>query len=219
VTFTAVGSLIQQTATSFSLTPHAVGDLILLEIIQITNATVTVTGVSSSNVTWVQMGSGATYSQGANVGTAALFAGKVTSTSAATVTISWSGTTPATIFADGQEFSSTVGSWLLDVQGNLNSASGTSTWPSLTPRAAKELYFGFGFDTGTAVAGSTTGFTYDVDSHGNGVAFNPACAVSAQAPVWGDSGFTFGIMVLVREPGIVSRSLVVSQAVNRASTY
>ena len=196
MTFAAVGGLIQATASTFSLTPGGVGDLILVEVQNQTNSTVFATALSSSNVTWVQMGTtvtGVTFS-----GTAVLFAGTVTSASLATVTVTWSGTAPAGIGIDGQEFSSTVGSWALDVQGKIDSA-GTNTFASLTPAAAGELYFGYGFDIAGAVAGTTTGYTFDVDAAGNGMCYNPACTSAAQAPVWGDSSMAFGKMVLVKE--------------------
>ena len=113
------------------------------------------------------------------------------------MTISWSGTAPGD-FVAGHEFSSTVGSWALDTQGHVDS-SGTNTWASLTPAGAGELYFGYCADAGSAAAGSTSGYTYEVDAQSNGLAFNPACTGSAQAPVWGDAGQAFGVMVLVKE--------------------
>jgi hypothetical protein len=198
VTFAAVGSSIQEFNTSsFSLTPGGVGNLILLEINNKSNNTVTCNGVSSSNVTWAQMG---TSHAGATQLTAVIFAGKVTSTSAATVTLTWNGTTPGSYQADGQEFSSTQGAWSLDTQGNLD-GSGTNTWPSLTPAGSGELYFGYAYNSVGASAGSTSGYTYVVDAHANGMAYNPACSGSAQAPVWGDSTQIFGIMILVEETG------------------
>lgn len=193
MTFAAVGSPILASSSSFSLTPHGVGDLILIEITNTTTNIITVTGVASSNVTWKKIAgnlSGVT-----NPMTSVIYAGTVTSTSLATVTISWSGTTPTTRVS-GQEFSSTVGSWSVVAQGNLD-GSGTATWPSLTALAGN-LYFGYATDGG-AVAGSTPGFTYVVDSHTSGMAYNANCSAGAVAPVWGDSGMAFGNMVLVRE--------------------
>jgi hypothetical protein len=202
MTFAAVGSLIDRANGSpFSLTPGGVGDLILIEVQNLDNNTVFCTALSSSNVTWTQMGTPfAGTVQGA---TMVLFAGKVTSTSAQTVTLTWGGSTPGNIRVVGQEFSSTTGAWALDQQGHLDS-TGTNTWPSLTPAAAGELYFGYGYDSGTAVAGSTSGYTYVDTAGNNGVAFNPNCGAGATGPVWSDSGSIFGIMVLVKEiPNVV----------------
>ena len=136
-----------------------------------------------------------------------VFAGTVTSASIATVTVSWGGATPW-YFApwQGQELSSTAGSSALNVQGHIDSA-GTNTWASLTPAAAGELYFGYANDNGSAVAGSTSGYTYNTTADsGNGLAYNPACTSAAQAPVWGDSTQGIGIMVLVKRNLRVPRS-------------
>jgi hypothetical protein len=198
MTFAAVGSLIQATSSTFTLVPGGVGDLILIEVVNRVSTAVTATALSSSNVTWSAFG--ASFAGTANTMTAQVFAGKVTSASSATVTVTWSGIAPTTFYIAGQEFSSTAGSWALDAQGDIDSA-GTNTWASLTPAGPGELYFGYAFDSGSATAGSTSGYTYDVDSASNGCGFNPACTSSAQAPVWGDSGHEFGIMVLVRETG------------------
>jgi hypothetical protein len=196
VTFAAVGSAISSTTSSVSLDPQNVGDLILLAVGNHDNNTVYATGVSGGGATWTQMGSPVLGVN--NNRTMVLFAGQVTATGSGTATVTWSGATPSATRIAGQEFSSTVGSWTLDVQGSLDLASGTNTWASLTPAAAGELYFGWGLDTSGAVAGSTSGYTYDVVS-GNGMAFNADCSASAQAPVWGDSGMVFGLMALVRE--------------------
>ena len=197
MTFAAVGSLITASSTTFTLVPSGVGDLILLEIPNEDNNTVFVTGVSSSNVTWEQVGSA--FAGSGVAFTSVVFAGKVTSASSALVTISWSGATPSAIRLTGQEFSSTIGSWSFDVQGHLD-GSGTNTWPSLTPVSDGELYYGWAWNSGSESAGSTAGYVYGDDGHGNGVAYNVNCAAGTPtAPVWGDSTSQFGVMVLVSE--------------------
>lgn len=203
MSFANAGSLIAQTASSFTLTPAGAGNLIVLVIINRDNSSVTVTGVSSSNVTWVQAGT--SFAGSTNAMTASTWLGTVTAASAATVTISWSGTTPTARVA-GREFSSTAGSWALDAQSGLDSG-GTNAWPSLPPSAgAGDLYLGFAIDSGSASAGSTTGYTYQSTPQGNGVAYNPACGAGATGPTWGDSGQAFGQMVLVRETGAAAAS-------------
>lgn len=200
MTFAAVGSSVAITG-SFSLTPHGVGDLILAEVINDENNTANATALTSSNVTWTLLD---TFDGTTNTMTAAVFEGTVTSTSTATVTITWSGTAPTgDIEGCAQEFSSTAGAWAQDKSGHIDT-SGTNTWASLTPSSgAGELYFGFANDTGSASAGSTSGYTYvaSADGHGNGMAYNPACTAAAQAPVWGDSHQSFGVMVLMMETG------------------
>ena len=217
MTFAASGTIIQSQATTFSLTPHAVGNIILFSVTGNSTSSVP-SSMSSSNVTWAKLGTAGTTDSGSpfNPSTAQVFIGTVTATSAATVTIAWTGTTPATIQCAGQEFSSTVGasSVTLDVQATLNADTGTNAWPSLTPgHGAGELYFGYALDNGTALAGSTTGYTYQTEANGNGMAYNVSCPNAATHPVWGDVGQTFGVMLLVYEA-----SAAVSGTVQRRAT-
>jgi Protein of unknown function (DUF4038) len=202
VTFTAAGSIIQSQATTFSLTPAAAGDFILFEVINGANATVSCTGLSSTNVTWTPLT--ASFPGVNNAYTARIFIGTVTATSAATVTIAWSGTTPGTIFAAGQEFHSTVGaaSVTLDTSGHIDTAAGGNAWPSLTPGyGAGELYFGMMADGGTAdwANGTPAGFVYQNDADSNGMAYDLSCANAATAGVQTDGGLVFGLAVLVYE--------------------
>jgi hypothetical protein len=215
VTFAAAGSLTDVASTTWTLTPSAVGNLVCVPVLN-DSKTIWATSLSSSNVTWTYAG---TYNGVTNTFSVSLFLGKVTSASSATVTIGWNGTTPSYIRGDAHEFSSTVGSWALDGSVAHVDGSGTNTWPSLTPGAgAGELYFGYCLNAGTAAAGSTSGYTYNVDTRGNGQAYNVSCPNSATGPVWGDSGQTDGIMALVRETGAATagRSLIVPQAVKRS---
>lgn len=221
MTFAAVGSpFFAANSSTFSLTPGGTGDLIMVQVVNEDSSTITASSLSSSNVTWSQYGSSIS-SSGGGV-TSVQFAGTVTSTSTQTVTVTWSGTAPSDIRIAGSEFSSTVGSWVLDVQGNVGGggAGEGSTWASLTPAASGELYWGFCLDETEAVAGSTSGYTYTVDpGHGNGLAFDPSCASGvATAPAWGDSTQIFGIMVLVKEAGGANASagLPVSTVVSEA---
>lgn len=61
-----------------------------------------------------------------------------------------------------------------------------------------ELYFGFAVNSGTATGGTTSGFSYAVDSSGDGIAYN-AGVTTAAAPAWTDSGQTLGLMMLIYE--------------------
>jgi len=198
MTWTTVGALNPNGASgtsSFSLTPAGVGHLIVVGIINNDNATVYATALSSSNVTWTPvthvLGTG-------SVNTGNLFIGQVTAASAATVTITWSGTAPNS-YITGQEYASSVGSWALGPFTVLNSA-GTNTWSSLTANAG-DLYVGYCNDSGAAVAGTTPGFTWGIDGHSNGFGYRLSCASGANAPVWGDSGHTVGCMTIVQESG------------------
>ena len=207
MTFASTGSTTFFTTTTFSLTPAGTGDLIAVAIINDSNKTVYASSLASTNATWTAAGH---FLASTNTGTGTIFLGKTSSTSTATVTITWSGTAPGTMRNGWQEFTSTVGSWAVDGSlGDIDSA-GTNTWVSLTPAGSGDLYFGFAYNNGTASAGSTSGYTYSVDGHGNGMAYNAACTSSAQAPVWADSTQAFGPMVLVRESAGTSVSGVVS---------
>ncbi len=192
--FTTVGSIIQTSTSTLSLSPQAVGDLILLEVI--TDNSAFCASISGGGCIWTPVGSIASGS--VNTGDeAAIFVGTVTATGSASATLSFNGT-PSNIRAAGQEFRSSIGTWTLDQQGTLDSA-GTNALPSLTPGGSGELYFGYFFDSNAAVAGSTSGYTYTLDSHNNAMVFNPSCSGSAQSPIMGDSTNTFGLAVLLRE--------------------
>jgi hypothetical protein len=203
VTFAAVGAAVGGEGSglsSFSLTPHAVGDLILIEVVCYSSGTFYPTALSSSNVTW--SAPWVPFAGTVNIYRANVFIGNVTAASAATVTISYSGSVSGTMAWAGQEFSSTVGAWAADgSQGNLDS-SGTADWPSLTPSVSGDIYFGYSFSqSGSSTAGSTSGYTYNTncDTLHDCLAYNPACGSGATFPVWGKSDQGFGIMVLVKE--------------------
>lgn len=204
MTFAAVGTIISVQATTFSLTPGGIGDFILFSAGNNTSSAVIATGMSSSNVTWVSLGGSATGATADWTGlTFQAFLGTVTSTSTQTVTTTWSGTTPGAINSAGQEFSSTAGaaSVTLDVQATLDNSSGTNAnWPSLSPdHGAGELYYGFCLDISSATNGSTSGYTYQQDGHGNGLAYDLSSPNTATFPVWGDNGQGFGIVLLAYE--------------------
>ena len=195
MTFAAVGSFVQTSTTTLAVNPSRVGNFYLAEVISFTN-TVYASSISGGNCTWTQVGSKFAGSNKADYAT--VFLGKATATGAANATIAFSGSTPS-FECVAQQFSSTVGSWAQDgLQGTLDLVTGTANSASLTPGGSGELYFGFFYDSGTAVGGSTPGYTYDVTAGGNGLTFNPNCG-GVQAPVWGDTGIAFGVAVLLRE--------------------
>ena len=180
MTWTAVGSSGDAQSATFSLTPSAIGNLIILDVAQFSNSTVFASSVASSNVTWTSVGH---FLGSVNTGTHTLFLGQVTATGAATVTPTWSGSTPAGVIFDWHEFHSTLGAWSLDTFTHLDNA-GTTTWPSMTPAGSGELYWGYAFNATSAVNPSP-----NPDSHGtqysvgaatsNGQAYN----LSAPSPI------------------------------------
>jgi hypothetical protein len=189
--FTPVGSLIQGTSLTPSVTAHAVGDVILLHVT--TEGSAPPTGISGGDATWTQIGT--TLRGSVNSGfSAAVYEGTVTAAGTAKATVTTSGTA-SVVRIGGQEYNPGSGqAGVLVSQANLD-VTGTSTGPSITPTGSNELYSFYGFDTGTGSAGSTPGYTYEVDSNGNIYAYDPASPT--QPPVFGDSNVAFGIAVLM----------------------
>jgi hypothetical protein len=193
--FTPVGGLIQSSGSTIATSPAQVGDLIVLHVI--TNGTAPPSGVTGGNYNWQQIGS--TFNGTVNVGfIGAVFVGTATATGASTATIAFAGT-PTTIRNAAQAHRSSTGKFAFITQNELDSA-GTNTMPAVTA-AAGELYSVFEFDNVTSTAGSTPGYTYDIDANGNCLCFNPNCSAGVQAPVMGDSTCAFGIAVLLQAGG------------------
>ena len=185
MTFTAVGSFVQTSTTTLALNPAKTGNFYLVSVIT-QNATVYCSSISGGNCTWSTVGSKFPGANNANFAT--LFIGKATATGAANATLTLSGTSPG-FECVAQQFSSTAGAWAQDgPQGTLDLVTGTATWPSLTPSGSGGLYFGFFFDSGTASAGSTSGYTYDLNTFGDGLAFNPALHHRGASPGVGGLG-------------------------------
>jgi len=204
MSFTTVGSIIQTSTSTLSLSPQTIGDLIVLEVI--TDSTAPCTNVSGGGCSWTPVG--ATVAGSVNTGNeAAIFIGTVTATGSASATLSFNGS-PSIIRAAGQEFRSSVGTWTLDQQSTLDN-SGTSALPALTPVGSGELYFGYFFDSNAVAAGSTAGYTYNSDIHNNGVIFNQSCSSARQSPAMGDSTNTFGLAVIIQTPTVGNTAYLV----------
>lgn len=201
--FTAVGTLTSLedapagSSSAYSLTTQAAGDYVLLATVVNTHAA---TAVSGGGVTWTQAGTTVSLPNLGGTGGAgfgSVWLGKVTAAGTASVTVTFaaslSGSNSRFV---AREFSVTTGHAAFDVQGSVTSA--TAGWASLTPSGTGELYWGYCEDGGTTVAGSTSGFTYEIDVHGNGEGFCLSVSAPYQ-PVWGDGGMQAGVMVLVKE--------------------
>ena len=190
--FAPVGGLIQGTSLTPSVTAHAAGDVIVLHVTTEGNAPPT--GISGGGATWKQVGK--TLRGSVNSGfSAAVYEGTVTAAGTARATVTTSGS-PSAVRIGGQEYNPGSGqTGVLVSQANLD-VTGTGTGPSITPTGSNELYSFYGFDTDIGSAGSTPGYTYEVDSNGNVYAFGPASP--AQPPAFGDSNVAFGIAVLMQ---------------------
>ncbi len=194
MTFTAVSTFVQTTTTTLAVNPTRVGNFYLAEILT-DSGTVYCNAITGGNCTWTLL---TAFKGHNNACYASVFVGAATATGSANATLAFSGTTPY-FEAVAQQFNSSAGSYALATSGTLDLTTGTNTWPSLIPDGSGTLYFGFFFDTDVATAGSTPGYTYDVNSETDGLAFNPGCGSGPQAPVWADSNHYFGIAVLLTE--------------------
>jgi hypothetical protein len=189
-------------ANGFSLAPGGTGHFILLTVI-CTSVTRWATGITNSgNVTWSfldPLSPHRVFSN--NAVTETVFIGKVNSTASQPQTVAFNSGSPS-IRAGWQEFSTTAGFAFLtlDASGIIDVASG-GTFPPVTPTAAGRTYWCFLWDTGTGLAGSTSGYTYAVDGiNGNLQAYNTSCANATQTPAIGDTGDgTSGTGVMIYE--------------------
>lgn len=200
MTFAHVGTTQSwDTGATHSYTPGGVGRLVVFCYITKLATTPMPTGLSASNITWSRLTSDFATSVAATPTGASIWIGVTTSTSPANTTITWSGAEPAHWEAEVNEFTSTVGSWALDTSAGIDANGGNHAYPSLTPAGAGELYVGMHYDDSGAVAGSTSGYTYHVTSHGNGALYNAACSSSTQAPTWAGTSVMGGIAALIKE--------------------
>ena len=154
------------------------------------------TAISGGGCTgWTQMGT--TYTGTDQSTLSSIWAGKVATPGTATATVTVSGTnTEDVIYA--QEYSVTTGDWAYDTGGGLSTASGDA-FPTLTPAAAGELYFGISYTgTGFSEAGSTSGYTYEADQYGDYCVYNPNCTSAAQTPTFPVSSNFDAYAVLVK---------------------
>jgi hypothetical protein len=221
VTFAHVGSVLtwDTGSSQTNFTPNGVGNLIV--VIELTKLAKTpvLSNISSSNVTWSKLVPDFASSVAATTTGAGIWIGRVTSTSAATVSLTWTspGTEPAHWEARVMEFSSTVGDWALDKSGTVDTnATPALNYASLTPVAAGELYVGAHYDDNGAVVGSTSGYTYSLSSHGNGALYNASCGSGAQQPSFGaGSRVMAGTMALIKE--VVSGTAAVTLKKMRVS--
>ena len=188
--FTPVGGLIQGTSLTPSVTTQAVGDVILLHV---TTQGAAPTGISGGDATWKQVGT--TLTGSVNSGFfAAVYEGTVTTAGTAKATVTTSGTASVVRIA-GQEYNPGAGQTAVLVsQANLD-VTGTSTGPSITTTGNNELYSFYGYDTDIGSAGSTPGYTYELDNNGNIYAYDPTSPT--QPPTFGDPDIAFGIAVLL----------------------
>ena len=193
MTFTLAATWVSTGTASLSLTTHTAGNCVL--VFAANNSTsVYPAGISGGGCTWTEIGTVQVFTT--RTYCMAVYAGTVVTPGTATATLS--GSVHHTIAA---EFAPSSGTWSADTYGYVNQGSGT-TWASLTPAADGSLYAGYAINSGSASAGSTSGYVYnaDVDGVSNGAAYNLSCPAGvATAAVWADSGELAGRMVVIRD--------------------
>lgn len=205
--------------TSWTVTAGTVGNLRLLttNILSSSNQISSLSGGGVNN--WQQ---GAFLQDGTQGRTLDIWWGMVTDTGTS-LTITFQSAIGSTSVQQNRfDFSSDGrgGAMTLQAHGTLTNASSTTiTYPSLTPTAPDQLYFGTCRNGGsTPSAGSTTGFSYNIDAQNNVQPYNLNCAVSAQQPTAtdGTAGASLTVAVII---GKAPPSGTYGQAVNRATTY
>ena len=190
VGITAVGSLDSHTGegltTLTGVDPQHVGDL-LVSVVEENDNIVTVTSVSGGGVT--------TWNRAIQyVGTMEpreyeIWYGVVTTTGSTSITYTLSGSIGSQVSEyEAQEFTTSLGAgttWSVDTTGSQeNTSSTTVTYPSLTPTAAGDLYYGFVDLPNPPLAGTTPGFVgnYSTTADANQVTYDPDCGSGSVQP-------------------------------------
>ena len=209
-TISGVGSLQQSSgagASTLAVSPSQVGHALVLSV-RVGSPTINVASVSGGGATWKKLTSAV---DGADV---ELWLGTVVTAGPSTITLGFSGAIGLTgVELSSQEYASTTGSsttWSADTANySDNTSSSTSvTMPTLTPSGPGELYVGYARIASTGVAGSTSGFTYDVTTpNGNLFTFNPSVSGPvAPAASQTSAGTSLAVAVLLKASGPVGPS-------------
>jgi hypothetical protein len=185
VTVAAVGTLGNKSGkgvTSLALTPQHLGDLMVLAV-KVGSSTVTASSVTGGGVGgWARIEGPYTHYSGTDL---ELWAGVVSATGPATVTVAFSAGVSSTYTGLAvQEFSASVGSaavWGLDNGAGVSNASSTSVaFPKLTPSGTGELYFGYAAAAQNGSGKSASGITYATTADADVVAYDTNVSTALQ---------------------------------------
>jgi hypothetical protein len=202
-TISAVGTLAQKqgtATTALAVTPQHAGDLVVLTV-KVGSGTVTASSITGGGVaTWTRAEGPYTGFTGNDL---EMWTGVVTTTGAATVTVSFS--SPVTSIYTGlaaQEFSSSKGAattWSLDTGAGISNASSTTvTFPKLTPAGSGELYVGYAPVANTGAGGSTAGVTYATTADADVTAYDTNVSAALQpTATQSPAGVSGAVAVLV----------------------
>ena len=155
--------------------PQVTGDVLLVSVDS--HATLGVTSVSGGDVTTWKRATQFVSARGHDI---ELWFGIVTSTGPAQITFTWPSPGVAGFWTEytSQEFTAGLGAttaWSIDngQAGTLNGASSTVVpYPTLTPTAPGDLYYGYAGMPNSPSVGSSSGFTYEVTEGQNIIAYN-----------------------------------------------
>lgn len=174
--------------TTKSVTTATAGDLIVVFALYLSNTrTITaVTGGTADGSGWSKIAS-----QVDGVTSIEMWWAKVGTPGTANVTVTYSASMAGIFIGYGdRQFTNGTGAstiWAADGTGSgqINGSATTAAYPSKTPSAAGRLYVGYGVGHSVAmVPGSTSGFTYHIDSTDNCFLWN-ANVSGAVAPTTG----------------------------------
>ena len=188
--------------TTLSVTPVTVGDVMVM-ITRISSTTITVNTVSGGGVSSWQR-AGTTFVDSTNTYSYEIWWGVVGTTGASTITLTWSSgnTLAGDMIAIELNSGLAYTQWAITGTGTANNASSlVVTFPAITSNAlALQAYFGYMVSLNTAVAGSTPGFSWSINSNGNPLTWNPALSPSTgytPSTTQSPAGTSSGIAVIV----------------------
>src|ERR1019366_1471069 len=148
--------------TSVTVSPAATTDLVIVSVL-IGSASITVSGMSGGNATgWVRAEG---FTDSTSTLRAKIWTGTATATGSAAVTVTFSASISTTfVEIDADSLHSSIGgAWSVVASGGHHDATGTSNaLPSLTATVTGQAYWGMSSPANTAVAGSDSGFTYNL---------------------------------------------------------
>jgi len=180
---------VSTTGSSTTLTVDAqnAGDILVL-LVHVVDSTDTVSSVSGGGASVWALDQQDSDAFGTTHHDTEIWQGEVSAPGTSDITVGFSSPlTGLNIDVFAQEFTAGLGSattWSKDVGADQSNAAASTEvdYPPLTPSATGELYFGYAWVPGNAIAGSTPGVNYDFTYDGNMICFDPAVS-SELAPV------------------------------------
>ena len=177
---------------TLTINPQKIGDLIVFQS-QISSHSITITGVSCPETGAWHLAEKYVDTVNGQI-TEEIWWAVATATGSTKITAAYSGSVAAlSPELIGDSFTTTGASTWSVVSGNGSAAASTTSikFPSITSSsAASQLYWGYSESTQTALAGSTSGFTYSGTAVGNLVTSNVALSpnttyapTAAQTPI------------------------------------